>query len=80
MLPSYGIQSLLLEGGTAIHCAAWDARVVDYVQLYVAPVQLGAGALPLLEGRTFSPAGLIEARVDQLGPDVLIEGYVHGPR
>jgi diaminohydroxyphosphoribosylaminopyrimidine deaminase/5-amino-6-(5-phosphoribosylamino)uracil reductase len=74
-----GIHSVLLEGGAKVHAAAWDAGVVDYVQLYVAPVWLGQDGVPLLEGRDFSPASLIERRVEQLGPDVLIEGYVHRP-
>jgi hypothetical protein len=34
----------------------------------------------LLEGSTFSSAALIERRVEPLGQDVVIEGYVHGPR
>jgi diaminohydroxyphosphoribosylaminopyrimidine deaminase/5-amino-6-(5-phosphoribosylamino)uracil reductase len=74
-----GIHSVLLEGGAKVHAAAWDAGVIDYVQLYVAPVWLGQAGVPLLEGRDFSPASLIERRVEQLGPDVLIEGYVHRP-
>jgi len=74
-----GIHSVLLEGGATLHAAAWDAGVIDYVQLYVAPVWLGQDGVPLLEGREFSPASLIERRVEQLGPDVLIEGYVHRP-
>ena len=74
-----GIHSLILEGGAAVYAAAWDARVVDYVQLYVAPVWLGPDGVPLLEGRDFSPASLVERRVEQIGPDVLIEGYVHRP-
>jgi diaminohydroxyphosphoribosylaminopyrimidine deaminase / 5-amino-6-(5-phosphoribosylamino)uracil reductase len=78
-LAAQGIQSLILEGGAAVHAAAWDAGVVDYVQLYVAPVWLGQDGVPLLEGRDFSPASLLESRVEQIGPDVLIEGYVHRP-
>ena len=78
-LASFGIQSLLIEGGAAVHCAAWDEGVVDYVQLYVAPQTLGASGVPLLDGRSFSPAALLESRVEQLGPDTLIEGYVHRP-
>jgi diaminohydroxyphosphoribosylaminopyrimidine deaminase / 5-amino-6-(5-phosphoribosylamino)uracil reductase len=74
-----GIHSVLLEGGAKVYAAAWDARVVDYVQLYVAPVWLGEDGVRLLEGYDFSPASLIERRVEQLGPDVLIEGYVHRP-
>jgi diaminohydroxyphosphoribosylaminopyrimidine deaminase/5-amino-6-(5-phosphoribosylamino)uracil reductase len=78
-LAAQGIHSLLLEGGAALHAAAWDADVVDYVQLYVAPVSLGQDGVPLLDGREFSSAALLERRVEQLGPDVLIEGYVHRP-
>jgi diaminohydroxyphosphoribosylaminopyrimidine deaminase/5-amino-6-(5-phosphoribosylamino)uracil reductase len=74
-----GVQSLILEGGAAVHAAAWDAGLVDYVQLYVAPMWLGQDGVPLLEGRDFSPASLVEQRVEQLGPDALIEGYVHRP-
>jgi diaminohydroxyphosphoribosylaminopyrimidine deaminase/5-amino-6-(5-phosphoribosylamino)uracil reductase len=78
-LAAEGIQSLLLEGGATLHAAAWDAGVVDYVQLYVAPVWLGQCGVPLLEGREFTSASLVERRVEQIGPDVLIEGYVHRP-
>jgi diaminohydroxyphosphoribosylaminopyrimidine deaminase/5-amino-6-(5-phosphoribosylamino)uracil reductase len=78
-LPALGVQSLLIEGGAALHGAVWDEDLVDYVQLYVTPAWLGADGVPLLAGRPFSPAGLLEVRVEQLGPDALIEGYVHGP-
>jgi diaminohydroxyphosphoribosylaminopyrimidine deaminase / 5-amino-6-(5-phosphoribosylamino)uracil reductase len=78
-LADHGVQSLVLEGGATVHAAAWDAGLVDYVQLYVAPVWLGQDGVPLLEGRDFSPSSLIERRVEQLGPDALIEGYVHRP-
>jgi diaminohydroxyphosphoribosylaminopyrimidine deaminase/5-amino-6-(5-phosphoribosylamino)uracil reductase len=77
-LPRLGVQSLLIEGGTALHAAAWDAHVVDYIQLYVAPIALGAAGVPL-EHRAFSTALLFDRRVDVLGPDVMIEGYVHRP-
>jgi riboflavin biosynthesis pyrimidine reductase len=70
---------VLLEGGAAVHGAAWDEDVVDYVQLYVTPHVLGCGGVPLLEGRAFSSTSLIDARIDVLGPDIMIEGYVHRP-
>ena len=79
VLPNFDVQSLVLEGGARVQRAAWDEGVVDYVQLYVAPMWLGDGGVPLLEGCAFSPTSLIENRVEQLGPDVLIEGYVHRP-
>ena len=74
-----GIQSLLIEGGAAVHQAAWDAGVVDYVQLYVAPIVLGSRGPAMLAGQAFAPASLFEQKVQSLGPDVLIEGYVHRP-
>jgi diaminohydroxyphosphoribosylaminopyrimidine deaminase/5-amino-6-(5-phosphoribosylamino)uracil reductase len=79
VLPNFDVQSLVLEGGARIQRAAWDEGVVDYVQLYVAPVWLGDGGIPLLGDSAFSPTSLIERKVEQLGPDVLIEGYVHRP-
>jgi diaminohydroxyphosphoribosylaminopyrimidine deaminase/5-amino-6-(5-phosphoribosylamino)uracil reductase len=74
------IESLLLEGGGAVHAAAWDEGLVDYVRLYVTPKLLGPGGVPWLPDRVFSSAELLERRVTVLGPDVLIEGYVHGTR
>jgi hypothetical protein len=50
------------------------------VRLYVTPHVLGPGAVPFLPDRSFSSAELRERRIAQLGPDVLIEGYVHGTR
>ena len=41
------VTSLVLEGGRLVHEAAWDAGLVDRVQIFVAPVELGPrGALP----------------------------------
>ena len=79
MLSGLDVQSVVLEGGAQVQRSAWDEGVVDYVQLYLAPVWLGEEGVPLLEGCTFSPMALLERRVEQLGPDVLIEGYVHRP-
>ena len=73
------IQSVLLEGGSALHRAAWDAGVVDYVQVYVAPVVLGPGGPAFVAGSGPALAALAEPRVRMFGPDVLIEGYVHRP-
>jgi diaminohydroxyphosphoribosylaminopyrimidine deaminase/5-amino-6-(5-phosphoribosylamino)uracil reductase len=74
------VESLLLEGGAGLHAAAWDEGVVDFVRLYVTPRVIGSGGVAFLQGRAFAPADLIDRRVEPLGPDVLIEGYVHGPR
>ena len=74
------VESLLLEGGAALHAAAWDEGVVDVVRLYVTPHVIGAGGVPFLADRGFASSDLIGRRTEPLGPDVLIEGYVHGPR
>jgi diaminohydroxyphosphoribosylaminopyrimidine deaminase/5-amino-6-(5-phosphoribosylamino)uracil reductase len=73
------IESLLLEGGALLHQAAWDEGLVDFVRLYVTPRALGPGGVRFLGGRAFATGDLLERRVATLGPDVLIEGYVHRP-
>ncbi len=62
-----------------MHAAAWDERLVDFVRLYVTPIALGRGGVPFLENRDFATGALVERRVEALGVDVLIEGYVHRP-
>ena len=73
------VGSLLIEGGATLHTAAWRAGIVDFVRLYTAPRVLGGG-VALLPGCGFSSTTLIDRRVETLGPDTLIEGYVHRPR
>jgi diaminohydroxyphosphoribosylaminopyrimidine deaminase/5-amino-6-(5-phosphoribosylamino)uracil reductase len=73
------IQSLLLEGGAAVQQAAWDEGLVDYVQLYVAPVAAGPQGPAVAAGLGAAVASLFEPSVRVLGPDTLIEGYVHRP-
>jgi riboflavin biosynthesis pyrimidine reductase len=75
-----GLTSLLLEGGAALHQAAWVEQVVDYVRVYATPQSLGPQGVRFLNGSRFSTNDLVERRVERLGPDVMTEGYVHGPR
>jgi diaminohydroxyphosphoribosylaminopyrimidine deaminase/5-amino-6-(5-phosphoribosylamino)uracil reductase len=72
------LTSLVLEGGVALQAAAWKAGLVDAVHLYVAPMTLGDEALSWLDADTVSIAALFDRRVMPLGPDVFMEGYVHG--
>jgi len=71
------ISSLVLEGGAALHCAAWDEDLVDIVSVYVTPHRLGEDGVEFLPGRSFRTTALHDCIVEPLGPDVLIEGYVH---
>jgi diaminohydroxyphosphoribosylaminopyrimidine deaminase/5-amino-6-(5-phosphoribosylamino)uracil reductase len=80
LLGARGIASILIEGGAALHGAAWDEGIADFVRLYVTPHTIGPAGGRFLEGRAFSQAGLIDSRIELLGPDVMVEGYVHGPR
>ena len=79
-LPALDVHSIEIEGGAEVHAAAWDEDVVDSVQIYVAPVWLGAAGVPLFAGRGPGLMLLAHPHVDLLGPDVLIEGDVHRPR
>jgi diaminohydroxyphosphoribosylaminopyrimidine deaminase/5-amino-6-(5-phosphoribosylamino)uracil reductase len=79
MLAAKGIRSVLLEGGPTLQRAAWDERVVDFVRLYVTPHVIGPGGLPFLLGARFATGSLLARRARSLGPDSLVEGYVHGP-
>lgn len=76
-LGAFGLTSFLLEGGTVLHAAAWQARVIDRVQLWVTPSTLGRDAVPWLDARTLAAGALTDVRVRVAGPDVLIEGRVH---
>ena len=78
-LGRHGIQSVVLEGGAVVHQTAWDEDAVDYVHLYITPIPSGAGGPRMsVHGRSLL-AALHEQKTRPLGPDVLIEGYVHRP-
>ena len=74
------IGSLLLEGGAEVIASAWDEQLVDCVSVYVTPHVLGNAGVALLPGRDGVTAALTDRVVQTLGPDVLIEGYVHRAR
>jgi diaminohydroxyphosphoribosylaminopyrimidine deaminase/5-amino-6-(5-phosphoribosylamino)uracil reductase len=76
-LAGRGVTSLVLEGGPTLHAAAWAAGVVDRVQVFRTPWVLGPGSVPWLDEGTFSLEGLEDVTTTALGPDDLIEGYVH---
>ncbi len=76
-LASREVTSVLLEGGPTLQRAAWLSDVVDALHLYVAPFQLGSAGVPWLDTEALSLAAFTDRTVTPLGPDVLIEGYVH---
>jgi diaminohydroxyphosphoribosylaminopyrimidine deaminase/5-amino-6-(5-phosphoribosylamino)uracil reductase len=76
-LLGYGVTSLLLEGGAALHAAAWTAGVVDRLRCYVTPAVLGPAAVPWSMPAGFGLPALGPTRAEPLGRDVLIEADVH---
>jgi diaminohydroxyphosphoribosylaminopyrimidine deaminase/5-amino-6-(5-phosphoribosylamino)uracil reductase len=72
-----GVCSLLLEGGAAMHAAAWNAGVVDRVRIYVGPDPLGPSCVPWQMPASFDLPSLQEAHEQWLGRDRFLEGYVY---
>jgi diaminohydroxyphosphoribosylaminopyrimidine deaminase/5-amino-6-(5-phosphoribosylamino)uracil reductase len=72
-----GICSILLEGGAAVHAAAWNAGVVDRVRMYVTPDALGPSRVHWAMPPSFDMTLLHDAGNEWLGRDHLLEGYVH---
>jgi diaminohydroxyphosphoribosylaminopyrimidine deaminase/5-amino-6-(5-phosphoribosylamino)uracil reductase len=77
-LAGEGVQSLLLEGGPTLAAAFLEADLVDKILLLVAPTLVGAGP-EALRASLPSPLTLARLRSRQVGPDVLLEAYVHDP-
>lgn len=76
-LAALGVTSLVLEGGPGLHGAAWDAGVVDRVQVFRTPVTVGPDGVPWLDSGRCSLGDLDDVTTIRLGDDVMIEGYVH---
>jgi diaminohydroxyphosphoribosylaminopyrimidine deaminase/5-amino-6-(5-phosphoribosylamino)uracil reductase len=78
-LVRFDVSTLLLEGGGVLQAAAWRAGVVDRVHLIVTPTTVGEAGVKLFDGIDVM-SGLIDVRVDRLGPDTWMEADVHGHR
>jgi diaminohydroxyphosphoribosylaminopyrimidine deaminase/5-amino-6-(5-phosphoribosylamino)uracil reductase len=77
-LAAEGVQSLLLEGGPTLAASFLEADLVDKVLMFVAPALSGAGPAAFPASLP-SPRTLARLRSRQVGPDVLLEAYVHDP-
>jgi diaminohydroxyphosphoribosylaminopyrimidine deaminase/5-amino-6-(5-phosphoribosylamino)uracil reductase len=80
-LAERGIQSVLVEGGAAVHGAFIAAGLVDRVALFVAPALLGGGTpVAAGAGRPLARAlRLGPVAVRRLGPDLLLSADVAAP-
>jgi diaminohydroxyphosphoribosylaminopyrimidine deaminase/5-amino-6-(5-phosphoribosylamino)uracil reductase len=73
-LAARDVQSLLVEGGAAVHASFIAAGLVDDVALFVAPRLLGGG-VPIAAGLTRgleSALGLERLDARRIGPDLLL--------
>ncbi len=75
-LAGRGVTSLVLEGGRRMHEAAWKAGLVDRVQVFVAPVELGPPGVAWMDRRAVF-GGIDTLSVRACGPDLLMEADVH---
>jgi len=78
LLAERDVTSLLLEGGATLHRTAWQASLVDRVQVFRTPQVLGPSGLAWFASPEHLFAGMHERRREACGPDVLEEGDVHG--
>lgn len=81
MLGSFGITSILIEGGSTVNASALRSGIVDKVVVFAAPLLMtGADSLCSIGGK--SPARLSNAvrlhRVTSqwVGQDLMVEGYL----
>lgn len=79
-LAALGVTSLMLEGGPALHRAAWAADLVDRVQIFTTPRVLGPHGVPWLDEASVRIDRLTARETKRLGEDTMVDGYVHRPR
>jgi len=71
-LRDHGIRSVLVEGGACLAGTLLRHRMLHRMYLMVAPVFLGAGAVPAFPGALADPAGWQCIRTERLGDDALL--------
>jgi diaminohydroxyphosphoribosylaminopyrimidine deaminase / 5-amino-6-(5-phosphoribosylamino)uracil reductase len=76
-LAAGGVTSLVVEGGPILHRAFWDAGLVDRVEMFITPCELGSGGVEWLPLSLLGGGALSEVTARAVGADILIEAYVH---
>ncbi|HTL46422.1 MAG TPA: bifunctional diaminohydroxyphosphoribosylaminopyrimidine deaminase/5-amino-6-(5-phosphoribosylamino)uracil reductase RibD [Vicinamibacterales bacterium] len=77
LLREAGISSIVVEGGSTLHRALFEAGLVDAVHAYIAPVRLGPEAAAWMDPQRFSLSELVDREAAWFGADVRVEGHVH---
>jgi diaminohydroxyphosphoribosylaminopyrimidine deaminase/5-amino-6-(5-phosphoribosylamino)uracil reductase len=78
------VTSVMIEGGEGIFTSAIEAGIIDRFLVFVAPILIGGKTAPSLFGgagieHLVQALRLERVRIEQLGGDLLIEGY-HSPK
>ena len=85
MLGSFGITSVLIEGGAEVNASALKSGIVDKVVMFIAPMLMtGRDSLCSIGGtsplKLAQSTGLYDMQARFVGPDLMIEGYVNKKR
>ena len=78
-LVEFGINSVLVEGGSTVHGEMLKQQLYDYAYLFYAPVFAGCAGVSLTSGHEVENRDkrvvLNSPRYTQLGDDIMIEGF-----
>jgi diaminohydroxyphosphoribosylaminopyrimidine deaminase/5-amino-6-(5-phosphoribosylamino)uracil reductase len=77
-LGSKNITSVMVEGGGNLLGQALDQRLIDKMQIYLAPIMSGGGVVAFAaEGArsTLEAARLDRVKFEKIGPDICVTGY-----
>jgi diaminohydroxyphosphoribosylaminopyrimidine deaminase/5-amino-6-(5-phosphoribosylamino)uracil reductase len=77
-LGSKNITSVMVEGGGNLLGQALDQRLIDKLQIYLAPIMSGGGVVAFAaEGArsTLEAARLDRVKFEKIGPDICVTGY-----
>ena len=76
------VVSLIVEGGGNVLGHAFDQRLIDKVQIYIAPILTGGGISAFAgngAGSTSQSARLDRIKFERIGPDLCLTGYPKYP-
>lgn len=81
MLGSFGVTSVLIEGGAEVNASALRSGIIDKVVMFIAPmIMTGADSLSSVGGRSpvklSKAVRLREVTTRHLGQDLMVEGYI----
>jgi diaminohydroxyphosphoribosylaminopyrimidine deaminase / 5-amino-6-(5-phosphoribosylamino)uracil reductase len=83
LIARQGIMSVFVEGGATVHGAFLRQKLVDHVNLFIAPILAGDAGTPVVRGLSISgfekAIHLQGLQYSRLGRDIMVEGDVVYP-